>query len=275
MSRYDRVGDACNLKIYPKDMSDQELYPFFRNRAVWRGNVCFILTGLLALNLHVLARAQSLPATTSAPATTQVSVDSNVPTSLPSTRPTTQPVRIDVSTPKAALMTLSAAIDIGDSRAIEAVLLGENDRDRAAIDVLGRFASAFARFRHAATFSFGADGASYVTGKLGLQNRVIARIDEATEIIREDSATVALGRDQHSPSLRRVNGEWRMHISELFQSMDDNKLDETIEQSQAIIAAMESVSKDMEILYFRTPEDVVQTFLQRMLRDPKDKQEEK
>jgi len=157
-------------------------------------------------------------------------------------------------------------MEIGDHDAISKVLLARDERDQRIIDALGQFAQAFWRFREAAVYSFGEEGAVYVTGNLKLANRSFLAIDQATELIQGDSAIVSFDAKQNSPALVKVDGSWRMRVNELFDPMQSVRFDLLVTDSIHAIDAMKSVTREMESNYFRTPEDVVQAFLQKLVK---------
>ena len=144
------------------------------------------------------------------------------------TRPATQ---TSAATPRDALRLLNSAMRTGDEGHIRALFLASTPAESRMIDADAAMAAALARLRAAAVKQFGAKHANIVTGDNEAASvDSIARIETADIDVRGDIATVSYHDEKNSQPfvLRKVDGSWRIPISELGKPLSPGALDQRL-----------------------------------------------
>ena len=180
----------------------------------------------LALLVRPLAMAQSVPARTPIKPNDQLERADSAPPARPS------PAHPDetTATPKGALKLLAAALRDGDADRIRQVLYAANPSEVKMVTAMADMAKAMAALQRSAVKAFGKDGAKEVVGDTdATDTESKARIDSAEVKIQGDSATITLEDSEEAPVvLKRVDGRWRLPMSEMSKGADPAALDERL-----------------------------------------------
>ena len=208
----------------------------------------FLVISLLAASAAVVparARAQRAApepkkppaATTAPPAATDADADA------------------DSSTPKGALKRLATALRDGDAEAIRQVMYAADPAEVRMVAAMAEMARAMALLQRAAVKAFGEEGAKEVIGDTqttDAQGR--ARIDSADVRVQGETATVILSEGEDAPvTLRRVDGRWKVPMSELSKDADRSVLDERLAELAEQAKVVQQIAKDIEGGQFNTP----------------------
>lgn len=183
------------------------------------------------------------------------------------THPTTAPA-IDASTPRTALRTLSVAMRDGDVATIKRLFLAANPAEAKMVEADAEMAAALADLRRAAVAAFGEQGAKTITGDTAAgSTESLARIDGADITATGDTATVAYRDEKQSPFvLRRVEGEWKVPVSELGKPLDRAALDQRLSDLSIQTAVVREIIKRIQDHKFPTPEQAREAWQGRILQ---------
>ena len=166
-----------------------------------------------------------------------------------STRPTTMPVAVQDTTPRGALRALNQAIRTGDAAGMLALFLATTPSEQRMADADAQTAAALAHLRRAATQAFGEPGARLVMGNTPAGDaESAARIESADITINGDTATVTYRDERESPFvLKRVNGHWRVPVSEFGKPLDQAALDQQLADLAAQRELVLEVTRNIEL----------------------------
>src|SRR5687768_6203337 len=116
------------------------------------------------------------------------------PATQPATRPTTAATQpADLSTPKAALKALAAALKTGSGADLARVVACGNDSERRVVAVMADMSAALASLRHAAVSAYGEQNASRLTSDPDAgYKQSITRIDAAEVVVAPDGETATV-----------------------------------------------------------------------------------
>jgi hypothetical protein len=147
------------------------------------------------------------------------------PASHPATAPTSQPA--DLSTPRAALRTLAAALHEGDVWRLQQVIATTAPSEQRVIVGMADLAAALNRLHAAAAKAFGEPAAAKLTGDLDDQYaQSLARIDAAEVKVEGDRAAIRYpGAAQDEYELKRADGRWRIPAAHFVHGADAATLD--------------------------------------------------
>ena len=161
----------------------------------------------------------------------------------------------DPSTPKGALKRLAAALRDGDAEAIRQVMHAADPAEVRMVAAMAEMARAMAVLQRAAVKAFGEEGAKEVVGDTqatDAQGR--ARIDSADVRVQGETATVILPEGEDAPvTLRRVDGRWKVPMSELSKDADRSVLDERLAELAEQAKVVQQIAKDIEGGQFNSP----------------------
>ena len=161
----------------------------------------------------------------------------------------------DASTPKGALKRLATALRDGDAEAIRQVMYAADPAEVRMVAAMAEMARAMALLQRAAVKAFGEEGAKEVIGDTqttDAQGR--ARIDSADVRVQGETATVILPEGEDAPvTLRRVDGRWKVPMSELSKDADRSLLDERLAELAEQAKVVQQIAKDIEGGQFNTP----------------------
>jgi hypothetical protein len=188
------------------------------------GRRILILVTLAAAAWTSPGQAQPRPVSAPLPATR--------PATRPASGPATQPAP-DLSTPKAALRVLAAALHDGDGARLREVLETTNPAEERMIGAIAETAAAFNRLHATAAKAFGDAAAARFTGETEEQYaQSLARIDAAEVTIEGDRAAVRYpGAAEPEYELRRVDGRWRVPMSQFSKGADPATLDARVAEA--------------------------------------------
>lgn len=183
------------------------------------------------------------------------------------THPTTAPA-IDASTPRAALRTLSLAMRDGDVATIKRSFLAANPAEAKMVEADAEMSAALADLRRAAVAAFGEQGAKTITGDTAAGSaESLARIDGADITSTGDTATVTYRDEKQSPFiLRRIEGEWKIPVSELGKPLDKAALDQRLSDLSIQTAVVRDIIKSIQSHKFATPEQAREAWQTRILQ---------
>jgi hypothetical protein len=150
------------------------------------------------------------------------------PTAAPTTPTAAEPH--DLTTPKGALKVLASALRDGDAGRIREVMYATTPAESRMVAAMADMAAAMAQLQKAAVKAFGEEGAKEIVGDTqatDAQGR--ARIDAAEVRLAGDTATVIVPEGEDAPVvLKRVNGQWKVPMSELSKNADPSALEERL-----------------------------------------------
>lgn len=170
----------------------------------------------------------------------------SLPTTFPATRPATtraatQPA--DLSSPRATLRALAAALRDGDPVALRRVIWPANAAEERMIDAMADMAAALAGLHRAALAAYGPESAArFTTDTAAHFEQTLARIEAATVTIENDRAAVQYAGEDRKYVLRRDGAGWRIPMSELSRGADAA----TIEQRLAELKVQVQIVRDLE-----------------------------
>lgn len=149
------------------------------------------------------------------------------------------------------------ALDVGDTRALEAVVFRGDETERRMADAMIQMAAALASFRQAAIAQFGKIEADTAMDNPDAKfASALARIDGAVEHIEGDTATV--GQAGEPPViLRRVNGVWQVVIGALSPSDNPKLVEDRIRGIERQAAVVNELAADIRADRHRTMREVV------------------
>lgn len=183
------------------------------------------------------------------------------------THPTTAPA-IDAATPRAALRTLSLAMRDGDVATIKRMFLAANPSEAKMVEADAEMAAALADLRRAAIAAYGEQAAKALTGDTAAGSaESLARIEAADITSTGDTATVAYRDQKQSPFiLRRVEGEWKVPVSEIGKPLDKAALDQRLSDLSVQTAVLRDIIKSIQDHKFATPEQAREAWQSRILQ---------
>jgi hypothetical protein len=211
----------------------------------------FIWIALAVVGWGSPAPAQPRPTAAPAPAP-KTRPAATGPTSGPAS---TQPA-VDLSTPKAALRVLSAALHDGDAGRLHEVLATTNPAEERMIAAIAQTSTAFNRLHAAAVQAFGDAAAARFTGETEEQYaQSLGRIDAAEVAIDGDKASVRYpGATEPEYELRRTDGRWRVPMSQFSKGADAATLDARVAEASGQIRIVLELAAEIAAGKYRTAE---------------------
>ena len=216
-----------------------------------------MLRRFLVISLLATAAAAQAPAAAqrAAPDPKKTTVHSPPPATAAPPTVANDDTDADPSTPKGALKRLAAALRDGDAEAIRQVMYAADPAEVRMVTAMADMARAMALLQRAAVKAFGEEGAKEVIGDTqttDAQGR--ARIDSADVRMQGETATVILPEGEDAPvTLRRVDGRWKVPMSELSKDADRSALDERLAELAEQAKVVQQIAKDIEGRQFNTP----------------------
>lgn len=187
--------------------------------------------------------------------------------SLAAPTPTTAPVTTApaiADSPRAALKQLAAAIRAGDVQAIRVVLHARNDDEVRLADAMAQYATALSDLQRQAVNVFGEAGAVELSGDVR-SGEELARIDAADERVDGDQATITFKPDDLADAappvnLRRVDGHWRLPVSEFVPGAQSREIEERLSELAAQTQLVRDISQEVGARQYSTAEKAAQAF---------------
>jgi len=136
------------------------------------------------------------------------------------------------------------------------------------IDADAEMAAALARLRIAAVRAFGNQGADLVTGDSDASAvESAARIDSADVAVDGDVATVTYRDQKNSPwVLKKVQGRWRIPVSQLGKPMDPASLDQRLSDLALQRHVVDAMVEEIRQKKFATAEQAREAWRTRILQ---------
>lgn len=183
------------------------------------------------------------------------------------THPATAP-SIDASTPRAALRTLNLAMRDGDVETIKRMFLAASPAEAKMVQADAEMAAALADLRRAAIAAYGEQGAKTLTGDTAAGSaQSLARIENADITTTADAATVTYRDEKESPFiLRRVDGEWKVPVSEQGKPLDREALDQRLADLSGQTSVVRDIIKGIQNHKFTTPEQAREAWQSRIFQ---------
>lgn len=154
----------------------------------------------------------------------------------------------DATTPKGALKVLASALREGDADRIRQVMHATSSAETRMVASMADMARAMAQLQKAAVKAFGEQGAKEIVGDTQATDADgRARIDAADVRVTGDTATVIVPEGEDAPVvLKRVEGHWKVPMSELSKNADpaalDERLTELTEQRKLVTQLTEEIA---------------------------------
>lgn len=179
-------------------------------------------------------------------------------------------VDVDLSSPKATVMTLAKAMQEGDAGAAKAAIHGDEQQLKA-IDVMMRMVTGMQRMEKAARDKYGEEVVEETATGLAA---VVEQTDKAEVEITDDTAVVSVpqpveeGQDPATAGppqqlqLKKVGDDWKIDASALMNGEIPN--DEQLQAIGNIAGAAEAVAKEIEEGKYDTYEAAKAAYQQRM-----------
>jgi hypothetical protein len=151
------------------------------------------------------------------------------------------------TTPKGTLKLLAAALRDGDAERIRQVMYASNASEARMVAAMADMAKAMAALQRSAVKAFGREGAKEVVGDTdATDTESKAHIDSADVKVQGDTATVTMEDGEEAPVvLKRVDGRWRLPMSEMSRGADLAALEERLaglsEQSKLVRELAEEI----------------------------------
>jgi hypothetical protein len=161
----------------------------------------------------------------------------------PETRPATAAIEPPASTPKEALRSVNLAQRDGDSAALRALFVAENEKESRLLGAMADYAGSLADLRAAARQAYGAAGAVIVIGDTKAESdKGLAAIEKAEVTIKGDTASVKYAGATDAPiRLVKVDGRWKLPISQLAEGQDANASEMVVKE----LAAQTRIARTM------------------------------
>lgn len=125
----------------------------------------------------------------------------------------------DLSTPKSAAKSFAKAMEAGDAEAAKAASTGGDPK---MIESMAKVAGNMKKLKEAAVSKFGEEGKSIGGGPGGKGDglsEMVKQVDESTEQITGDTATLTPKGGGEVLKMKKVNGDWKMDVSQLGGGM--------------------------------------------------------
>jgi hypothetical protein len=166
----------------------------------------------------------------------------------------------DLGSPKAAVKAFVTAQIDGDGKAIRDTLLATNPTEERMAGAIADLAVAIADLNRAMTAKFGASPTQQLMGDPADALRAnMDKLDKATEQVNGDTATVVSPPDpaavptsapagaspQDSMMLRKVDGQWKVSVSDLAKGSNDENVQRTLASVDTAVAGYRSVLADV------------------------------
>jgi hypothetical protein len=124
----------------------------------------------------------------------------------------------DLSTPKGAAKSFAKALESGDAEAAKAASTG----DPKLVESLAKVGGGMKKLQDAAVAKFGEEGKSIAGGPGGKGDKMAEmskRVEESTEKIDGDTATLTPKDGGEALKLKKVNGDWKLDVSQMGGGM--------------------------------------------------------
>ena len=126
----------------------------------------------------------------------------------------------DLSTPKGAAKSFAKALENGDAESAKAASTGGDPK---AIESMAKTFGAMKKLQDAAVAKFGEEGKSVAGGpgggKGGNMAEMSKKVDEATEQITGDTATLTTKDGGEPLKLKKVSGDWKVDVTQMGGDM--------------------------------------------------------
>jgi hypothetical protein len=172
--------------------------------------------------------------------------------------PATQPATTTpAATPRDVLRSLNEAMRMGDEANIRALFIASTPAERTMIDADAAMAGALARLRAAAVKQFGVKRADILTGDSDAAGAdSVAHIETADIDVRGDVATVTYrdGKNSQQFVLKKVDGGWRIPVSELGKPLSPEALNQRLGDLAIQRNVIDEIASRIAAGQFQTPE---------------------
>ncbi len=179
----------------------------------------------------------------------------------PTSVPSSQSAQPDLSDPKLAVKSLYGAIAGGDAETVRRVLLAENESQERLISAFTDLIMAGQKFATVARDRFANAGDAIARGALTREDA--SGIDAAELAINGERATLQLSGQKRPLRLRRIEGLWRLAVTD-FAGVTEDRLGEQTAFIQGLADAMNEVSKDITEGRYPTANDAEAAVQQKM-----------
>ena len=186
----------------------------------------------------------------------------------PTTSASTQPAAaVDQTTPRGALKVFFAADAGSDGASLQSVLLADGPAQQHMVDALSGQKTADRTLTDALKSKF--PDQWKVDPREEQQKQlpgVYDTIDKAAQTLEGQTATLKVGDGPAPPlTLKNVNGQWRIPLASLIQSIDNEKIDSDAHQIDIQIKVMQAAATDVSSGKYATQALAVEDIKKRML----------
>lgn len=230
-----------------------------------------VLGSMILLAAAAAAGVASWPA--AAPGAPPAAADSAPRPAQPPTRPTTAATQpADLSSPRAALKALAAALKSGSGPDLARVVACDNESEKRVVAVMAEMSAALGSLRHAAVSAYGEQNASKLaTDPEAGFKQSMSRIDGAEVVIAPDgdSATVRYpGAEQPEYTLvrNRSDGHWRIPASHFSKNAEPALLDRRVNELRLQVQIVRELAREIAAGKYRNAETATEAWQSKVMQ---------
>jgi hypothetical protein len=170
----------------------------------------------------------------------------------------------DPASPKEAYKSLRAAIERADAEAVKRLLIIDNEQDpsQPLVTAYANLLLAGKRLGEAARKKFPGTSDAFALGTLPTEEA--AKIDAAAQSIEGDRATLKLQGEDHPVMLRRIDGNWKVVLSQEPAGATAAQRADQLALVQGLADAMNSCADDIAADRFASAEDAKNAVKERL-----------
>lgn len=170
-------------------------------------------------------------------------------------------VEVNLSTPKDAARTFGQGMSEGDIDAVKASAIA-NEEQQKALEALVAVVSNFKKVEEAAVAKFGEAGKTIANQQQMSIAEELKKIDESTEKIEGDAATLTPADSQDPLHLRNVDGQWKVDFAAMPGT---EQVAEAVPMINAMANAADELAVEISADKYKTPEEAKNALGQKMM----------
>jgi hypothetical protein len=176
-------------------------------------------------------------------------------------------VAADQTSPRGAVRVLTEGLESGNRQAILGVLYAATPEEQKLADAMADFAVAVAQLQAASRAAFAEHGSEVLGDSSADLAAALERLSKAPEQIDGDTATISVPGEISEPmTLTRVNGVWRLPMSEMSRNTDSAMMAEVTRDIEAQAAMFHEVSEKVQAGDYKTAGETREALDQRLLQ---------
>jgi hypothetical protein len=175
--------------------------------------------------------------------------------------PMTVAAEVDLSTPKAAAKTFGQGMSDGDIDQVKASVLADADQTKA-LEALVKVIANFKKVEEAAVAKFGEAGKTVASQQQMSVGEELAKIDQSTETIDGDNATLTAPDSQEPLHLKKTDGQWKVDFSQMPGS---DQIAQALPMIDAMAGAAGELSTEIAADKYKTADEAKNALGQKMM----------